>query len=174
MRSTYNIALSPKLLNAHLRVYAEALRLKRAEGVLKLFEENNLEPDTTTFSILIGMFSRAQRIDRAKEYFEKAKSLGKMDKLTVGPLIDGLARNEKLDEAVELFEEYHQDFILLERHLRFLRLKLHQKGDKRVVLLPEDPNSWRSRENISKQLSALGRDPSARKMQNWLTSVARN
>ena len=167
----FQVEVTPRILNAQLRVFAEALRLHRASQFLQEFEEHGLMPDVMTFSVLIDMFSRAQRVERAKEMFELAKQAGAVDKLTVGPLVDALARNGQVDEAFQLYKQ-HEGAQLLERHMRFLRLKL--KGDPRAEEFPADPNAWRSRENIARQLRAVGRDPSARKTQSWLQSVARS
>lgn len=167
----HGVAITARVLNAELRVLAEALRLKRATDFLQVFEQHGVKPDLMTWNILINMFSRAQRVESAIKVFDSAKASGAVDKLTVGPLMDALARQGDVDRAFELYQQ-HKDVQFLERHLRLLRIKL--KGDPRERDFPKDPNAWRSRENIARQMRAVGKDASARKTQNWLLSVARS
>eukprot|EP00012_Vannella_robusta_P005749 CAMPEP_0206206516 /NCGR_PEP_ID=MMETSP0166-20121206/14993_1 /ASSEMBLY_ACC=CAM_ASM_000260 /TAXON_ID=95228 /ORGANISM="Vannella robusta, Strain DIVA3 518/3/11/1/6" /LENGTH=282 /DNA_ID=CAMNT_0053627003 /DNA_START=275 /DNA_END=1120 /DNA_ORIENTATION=+ len=61
------------VLNNYLLVYANAMHLRQAEGLLPLFEEFGLQPNSHTYTILLKMFSRARRVEQCFDIYRQMK-----------------------------------------------------------------------------------------------------
>lgn len=169
----YNQPITTPVLNAHMKVFASALRLRRAQECLALFETHGLRKDVYTYNTLISMYARAQRLPKAFEYFEIMQREGvEINRMTVGPLVDALARGHRVDEAVDMYLEY-KNMNLLEKHIRYVRNRLRRAQDPRYNEFP-DPNFWRSAENMSTQLHKLNRSKEGMFKQQWIQSMIRS
>ncbi|KAH9259359.1 hypothetical protein BASA81_002402 [Batrachochytrium salamandrivorans] len=156
----YNQPITTEILNAHMKVFATALRLHRTKECLALYEAHGVKPDVYTYNTLISMYCRAQRLSKAFELFQLMQSDGvQITRMTVGPLVDALGRNDRLEEAYDMYIEY-KNHDLLEKHIRYVRNQFRLKQDPRLNDFP-DPNFWRSTENMSTQLHKLRRSKEA-------------
>lgn len=169
----YDQPVTTGILNAHMKVFATALRLHRAKECLALYEAHGVQPDVYTYNTLISMYCRAQRLPKAFELFELMQSDGvQVTRMTVGPLIDALGRNDRLEEAYDMYVEY-KSYDLLEKHIRYVRNQFRLKQDPRLSDFP-DPNFWRSTENMSTQLHKLSRSKEGMFKQQWIQSMIRS
>lgn len=159
-----------KLRNAHLKVIASALRLHRAGQYVEEMEAVGVQPDLPTYNILIAMFARANRVSKVLDYLDKVREKMPVDKLTIGPVIDVLARNGEHNKAIRLYKEY-QHLDIMEKHIRYLRVKV--KGTPLDLQLPEDPNYWRSRDNIGEMVKSIPRYGPGRKVLDWMNAQGR-
>jgi hypothetical protein len=67
---------SDMVMEAHLRVYARALRLKRCEDIINImYPQFNLTPSVTALGTFASALARAGKIERAFELAERARSL---------------------------------------------------------------------------------------------------
>jgi pentatricopeptide repeat protein len=138
--------LSVVTLTSMLSVYANALRLGRAEHFFQeAFPKHSVEPNVHTFRVLMQMYTRARRTPKAETLFEEYKQKvedGTMaaDAIMVGMLVDHYARHRFLRKALVLLEQADDmgALPLAERHYKKVR-RLTEKFGLFTELIPEDP-----------------------------------
>jgi pentatricopeptide repeat protein len=111
MQSPVGLRASKKdrtyVTNALLTVYARALRLNRATHVFQTrFAELGLDPDTTSYNILISMFAKARRPLRAMEVFEAMGSTQvRPDAYSYRAVLRALAIGPMLKSGIEVLRQ---------------------------------------------------------------------
>lgn len=65
--------ITNRVLNSYVKVYTEALYLRKAEELLKLYPELGLTPDIQTYTMFLKMFSRAKRVEACFDIYRQIK-----------------------------------------------------------------------------------------------------
>ena len=65
--------ITTKTLNSYLSVYVEAMHLRQTEGLIPLYGEFGLQPDTYTYTMLLKMFSKAKRVEQCFDIYRQMK-----------------------------------------------------------------------------------------------------
>jgi len=140
-----------RFLNEYFSVYANGLRMYKADEVFGMIESRfGLKPDRFTYDMMIKMYAKMRRMEKAQHYFDEAKrSLGGMKKMhpdSIGWLMRGYAKVYRMDEALHYLSLMRELKIFPhEKFVRLVRVRVAETGiDFPNDLVPEDPHKWRS------------------------------
>jgi len=109
------------IMNRMLYLYATGLRINRTLAFLEKFNEFGVLPTAKTYEIMIQMYTRCNKMERAFDTFNLMKAEGYSPKLRVyALLIFGCARKFYITSGLRLIREVKEMGLPLEPHFHFI------------------------------------------------------
>eukprot|EP00933_Yihiella_yeosuensis_P025230 TRINITY_DN1957_c1_g1_i1.p1 TRINITY_DN1957_c1_g1~~TRINITY_DN1957_c1_g1_i1.p1 ORF type:complete len:1032 (-),score=250.13 TRINITY_DN1957_c1_g1_i1:180-3275(-) len=107
-RSGIEVCSDEILFNTVLETCTRQKEFKRVDGYIKQYEKSQLRPSVPIYGTLIKSMSCLKRVDRCWHYWmEMVEKRGlKPTDIALGCMLDALVCNDKVDDAVELFNEW--------------------------------------------------------------------
>jgi pentatricopeptide repeat protein len=101
-------------------------QMDRISDVFNDMQRNGVEPDLITYSTLVKGFCQAGDLERAFELVQDVKQDGglKLDEIVYNSLLDGCARQQKVDQAMEVLSDMRAASIVPSNYTLSILVKL--------------------------------------------------
>merc|ERR1740138_1587665 len=103
--------LNTVIYSTLLKGFAQSKQPERVQEVFKEMEQDGISPDIITFSTLVKGYCQYGDIDKGFAVLNQMTTAGKHepDEILYNSLLDGCAKQHRVDDALALVEDMHKN-----------------------------------------------------------------